>query len=226
MDVQRYELVEAFMESCMGDSAHDREHVYRVLDTALIIDREESDVDWEVLICACLLHDIGRKEQFENPSLCHAQVGAEKACRFLTDSGFGVDFVEQVRDCISSHRFRGDNEPRSLEAKILFDADKLDVTGAMGIARSLLYQGYVSTPLYRRSPEGEVLDGTGETEPSFFREYKFMLEKLYDRFYTRRGREMALSRRQAAVDFYDALLREVRESNQEGRAVLKALLQE
>ncbi len=226
MDAKRYQLVEDYMRRCMIDSAHDREHVYRVLYTALMIAREEPEVDWEVLTCACLLHDIGRKEQFENPALCHAEVGAEKAFRFLTDNGFGEDFAERVRECIAAHRFRRNNQPRTPEAKILFDADKLDVAGAMGIARSLLYQGYTGTPLYNLSPDGEVLDGTGEREPPFFREYRFKLEKLYDRFYTRRGRELALSRRQAAVDFYEALLREARESNEEGRAALKALLQE
>ena len=93
MDAKRYQLVEDYMRRCMIDSAHDREHVYRVLYTALMIAREEPEVDWEVLTCACLLHDIGRKEQFENPALCHAEVGAEKAFRFLTDNGFGADFA-------------------------------------------------------------------------------------------------------------------------------------
>lgn len=82
-----YQLLEEYMLSCMGDSAHDKEHVYRVLYSALEIAGEEPDVDYDVLICACLLHDIGRGEQFENPSLCHAQVGSEKAYRFLREQG-------------------------------------------------------------------------------------------------------------------------------------------
>ena len=43
----------------------------------------EKDVDMDVLICACLLHDIGRREQFEDSRVCHARAGADKAYRFL-----------------------------------------------------------------------------------------------------------------------------------------------
>jgi uncharacterized protein len=82
----------------------------------------------------------------------------------------------------------------------------------MGIARTLAYQGTVSAPMYSRSPDGSVSDGTGDTTASFFREYKFKLEKLYDRFYTAKGAFLAVQRREAAQRFYADLLREVRES--------------
>ncbi|MDE5993159.1 MAG: HD domain-containing protein, partial [Oscillospiraceae bacterium] len=64
-----YRLIEDHMLLCMNDSSHDRDHVYRVLYTALDIACTENDVDFDVLISACLLHDIGRREQFENPDL-------------------------------------------------------------------------------------------------------------------------------------------------------------
>ena len=60
------------MLSCMGDTAHDREHIYRVLYQAMELAKGEAGVDYEVLTAACLLHDIGRKEQYEDPSVCHA----------------------------------------------------------------------------------------------------------------------------------------------------------
>ena len=59
MTKKTYEQLEAYMKSCMQDSAHDMEHIYRVLYTALDIADHEKDVDYDVLICACLLHDIG-----------------------------------------------------------------------------------------------------------------------------------------------------------------------
>lgn len=224
MDAKQYHQLEAYMHSCMEDAAHDREHVYRVLHTALLISQSEENVDSDVLICACLLHDIGRKEQFADPTLCHARVGGDKAYRFLTENGFSQEFAEAVRHCIAAHRFRENCQPQSLEAKILFDADKLDAAGAMGIARTLLYQGHEGEPLYSLTSEGYVSDGSADTMPSFFHEYKFKLEKLYDRFYTRRGRELALQRRQAAVDYYHALLREAEQSHNGGEAVLEALI--
>ena len=69
MTKETYSLLENYMLSCMDDSAHDREHVYRVLYHALEIAKTLTNVDYDILIAACLLHDIGRKEQFENPAM-------------------------------------------------------------------------------------------------------------------------------------------------------------
>lgn len=211
MKKETYQMLENWMHSCMTDSAHDREHVYRVLYTALELARGEENVNYDVLIAACLLHDVGRQEQFANPSLCHAQVGGEKAYRFLLENGFDEDFARHVKNCIVSHRFRKSNPPESIEAKILFDADKLDVTGAIGVARTLMYSGQNLRPLYAVTEDG-ISDGSEDVEDCFFREYKFKLEKIYDRFYTNRGREAALERRAAAESYYENLLHEVRSS--------------
>lgn len=226
MDKRQYKIAENYMLSCMEDSAHDREHVYRVLNTALLIAHTEPGVDRNVLVYACLLHDIGRKEQFLDPKVCHAKVGGEKAFQFLLENGYDEGFAEKVRECIVSHRFRENHQPKSLEAKILFDADKLDAAGAMGIARTLLYQGHMGTPLYSLKPDGEVSDGTGDQINSFFQEYKYKLEKLYDRFYTSKGRELARERQKTAICFYEAMLQEVRQSHCSGRAILEELLQQ
>ena len=224
MEKAKFEQIEAYMCTCMEDSAHDREHVYRVLHTALLIAEGEGNVNRDVLICAALLHDIGRAEQFADPTRCHAKVGGEKAYRFLTGNGYSRDFAEQVQHCIMAHRFRANYPPKTVEAKILFDADKLDAVGTIGIARSLLYQGHEGIPLYTLTPEGTISDGIGDEEDSFFREYKFKLEKLYDRFYTVRGRELALQRQRAAVAFYQAMLSEARQSHDAGKAILSCLL--
>lgn len=198
------------MLACMADSAHDSQHIYRVLFTALDIAQHEKDVNFDVLISACLLHDIGRKEQSENPKLCHAEVGAEKARKFLIENGFSREFAESVADCIRAHRFRSCAVPKKIEEKILFDADKLDAAGLMGIARSLLYEGKAGTPVYNVSGTFDVLDGTQDEPPSFFREYNFKLKNVYEGFYTQRAKEIAIARRPAAQDFYKELLFEAR----------------
>ena len=212
MKQETYNLLENYMLECMGDSAHDKDHIYRVLYNAMDIAQAEQNADYDVLICACLLHDIGRKEQFENPKLCHAMVGGEKAYRFLIDNHFCKDFADKVKHCIQTHRYRQNNPPKSLEAQILFDADKIDATGAVGIARTLFYKGTVGEPLYSLLPDGRVSDGTGDEKPSFFQEYKYKLEKLYDRFYTKRGNEIAKERQKTAAAFYNAMLKEVSDS--------------
>lgn len=224
MDKEAYSLLETYMLSCMEDSAHDKEHVYRVLYYALEIAKTEEGVDHDVLIGACLLHDIGRKEQFENPVLCHAMVGSDKAYHFLAGHGFGADYAEQVKHCIRTHRYRKGNPPRSLEAKILFDADKLDVAGATGIARTLIYKGIVSEPLYSVLPDGTVSTGADDRSPSFFQEYKYKLENLYSNFYTAKAAEMAKERQRIAVEFYECLYREVNSACQNGRSELDRLV--
>lgn len=224
MTKQMYLELENYMLSSMEDSAHDCEHIYRVLYNALQIARNEENVNYDILIAACLLHDIGRKEQFADPSLCHAAVGAEKAHLFLMEQGFTPNFAEAVAHCIRTHRFRKAMPPQTVEARILFDADKLDVTGAIGIARTLMYKADMAEPLYHVLPDGRISDGTEDLDPSFFREYKFKLEKIYDRFYTKTGEAMARQRQKIAADFYESLYREVNGGYTEVKSMLQELL--
>lgn len=224
MNKSEYKRIEDYMLKCMSDSSHDKEHVYRVLYVALDIAGHETDIDYDVLIAACLLHDIGRKEQFDNPALCHAAVGADKAHRFLTDLGYSAEFAGKVASCVRAHRFRSDNPPVTKEEKILFDSDKIDVTGTLGIARTILYKGHVNQPLYNFDEAGCVSDGANDSASSFFQEYKFKLEKLYTRFYTKRGEEIALQRQHSAVSFYENMLKEVQETYQEGTELLNELV--
>ena len=225
MKRSEYEMLEEYMLSCMTDSAHDKEHIYRVLYVALDIAQNEKTVDKDVLIASCLLHDIGRQEQFADSRLDHAEVGAEKARCFLTAHGYSVDFADRVASCIAAHRFRTNSAPESIEAQILFDADKIDVTGTIGIARTIFYKGQVAEPLYTLDENGSVRDGTSDTEPSFFQEYKYKLEKMYTKFYTRRGTEIAAQRQQAAVSFYNSMLSEVRQSYAAGIHIIDEILE-
>lgn len=224
MKRDEFQKLEAYMRACMKDSVHDREHVYRVLHTALAIAEEYPEADTDILAAACLLHDIGREAQYADPSVDHAQAGAEAALPFLLRSGWPGERAERVCAAIRQHRYRSEEPPESLEAKILFDADKLDVTGAMGIARTLLYQGRMGHPLYRLDEQGRILPGEEDPGPSFLHEYANKLKKLYGRFFTRKGAELAQSRKKAAEDYCASLLEEIRASAERER--LLALLEE
>lgn len=221
MNTDTFQALEGYMQSCMADSAHDVQHVYRVLYYAMELAAAEPRVDYDVLITASLLHDIGRKEQLEDPAVCHAAAGAEKAGRFLRQLGTPEAQIEKITHCIRTHRYSKGSPPQTVEAKLLFDADKLDVTGAVGIARTLLYQGTMGQSLYTLTPEGLVSDGTGDRVPGFFQEYKRKLEGLYDGFLTVQGRDMAQSRQAAAVDFYNALLAETNSGYCRGQQLLQ-----
>ena len=222
MDKQHWTKLEEYMLLRMQDSAHDRQHVYRVLNNAIEIAKGEERVNMEVLMVAALLHDIGRADEKADSKADHAITGGDRAYQALIDLGYDHVFAEHVRQCIRTHRFRRNDPPATIEAKILFDADKLDVCGAVGIARTLMYSGAHDRPIYTTNPDGSIRDGKGDTEDSFFREYRFKLEGMYERFLTRRGAELAKERQRAAVDFYDALLAEVRTG--EGKMAIDSLL--
>ncbi len=226
MDKRMFEHIERHMLEKTEDSAHDRTHVERVLCGALDLAQYEKSVDFDVLIAACLLHDIARPLQAADERICHARAGAEMAYRFLQESGWSEANCAHVRDCVRTHRYRIDDVPQSIEAKILYDADKLDVTGALGIARTLQYGGQMSEPLYLLDENGNiVLEGGGADVSSFVQEYHFKLKNLYGRFYTARATELACECKKTMTTFYEALYGEVASTLENGRAALKAVLE-
>jgi len=209
MTKAQYEQLEGIMRAHMDDSAHDAQHVYRVLRTALEIAQAHPEADLDILIAACLLHDIGRARQYRDPKVSHAEAGADMAHAHLLALGWEEARAGRVADAIRAHRFRGHNPPRTIEAKILYDADKLDAAGALGVARTLMYQGIVGQPLYAADGRGEPLDGR-EDSGSFMNEYVIKLSRLYGGFHTPEGEAMARPRAKAARDFYESLLSEAR----------------
>lgn len=210
MTKKEYQSIEEYMLECMKDSAHDKMHVYRVLYMALDIGAHEADVDFDVLIAACLLHDVGRERQAQDLELDHAEIGAVMAHDFLLSIGWAESRASHVKDCVLHHRYRKGDMPVSIEAKIVFDADKLDVTGAVGIARTLIYGGQVTEPLYVLDDSGDIIKHGGGAEiSSFVQEYNYKLGGIYDRFYTDHARALAQHRKRAATHFYQSLMSEI-----------------
>ena len=224
MHAEQWRRLEAYMQERMQDSAHDCQHVYRVLNNALEIARYEENVNMDVLMAAATLHDVGRGDERADPGADHAITGGDRAYRLLRDMGFDEAFACHVRQCIRTHRFRRDDPPASIEARILFDADKLDVCGAIGIARTLMYAGAHGQTLYTQASDGTILDGACDPNDTFFREYRSKLEGMYGRFLTRRGAELAALRQAAARNFCAALLSEVRDHADSSRALLTRLI--
>jgi len=221
MNKNEYTTIESYMISKMNDSAHDIHHVYRVLNAAVDIANHTEAVSMEILIAACLLHDIGREQQFANPNLCHAQIGGEIAYEFLLSQNWPEPKAQHVKECIQAHRYRSSNPPQSIEAKILFDADKLDVCGAIGIARTLQYEGHTGDQLYILDKNEKIItDGGGANKSTFFQEYNFKLKKIYDTFFTEHARNLAKARQKASIDFYNALHSEISQNYENGRNFL------
>lgn len=225
MNKAEFAAIESHMLGLMKDSAHDCQHIYRVLYYCLDLARD-SGADMDVLIASALLHDIGRAAEYKNRKADHALVGAEMAYAFLLQLGWDVAGATRVRDCIASHRYRNDLQPESPEAKILFDADKLDATGTIGIARTIMYKALVGQPLYTVDADGRASSGDGDGRKSVFQEYHWKLKGIYGRFFTKRAGEIALERRQAAIDCYENMYREVTAAHETGACLLKGLLDE
>lgn len=220
MEKEMYLKIEKYMLFCMNDGAHDRQHIYRVLYTALDL-ADEYIVDKDALIAAAMLHDIGRDAQFKDPECDHAIVGSEMAYEYLLSIGWNKNRAAHVKACIETHRYRSSNPAVSIEAKILFDADKLDAAGTMGIARTLMYNGIVSQPLYSVDENGNVSSGGIDNEPSFFHEYNWKLKNVYDKFYTSKAKIIAEERRKASIDFYESMYNEVDAIHKKGFSLLK-----
>jgi len=210
MNKAMYETIENYMYRCMKDTAHDSEHIFRVLYLSLnIASKRKEKINFDVLIASCLLHDIGREEQFKNNKICHAEIGGIMAKDFLLKNNWSEQDSNHVKNCISTHRFRGNNVPETLEAKILFDSDKLDVTGCLGIARTLMYIGIVGINLYELTNGKICLGEERNDNETFLKEYNFKLKNLYDKFYTEEATETAKYQKERAQLFYNNLVDQI-----------------
>ncbi|MDH7485675.1 MAG: HD domain-containing protein [Anaerolineae bacterium] len=184
-----------------GDAAHDFDHVLRVLALAERIAQAEG-ADMAVVRTAALLHDIAHGE----PE--HHRRGAERARQLLASQP--PAFVEAVAHAIEAHRFRCEPQPRTLEAQVVSDADKLDAIGAVGVARAFAHTAQQGQRLFvplDEVDEASLASGPGHTA---VHEFVFKLSRLRDFLYTHTAREIARGRHEFMVDFFRRLDAEVR----------------
>ena len=180
-----------------GDTTHDFDHVLRVYFLAERIGQAE-EAAMAILRTATLLHDIARPEQDSGQVADHAIAGARRAREILT--GQPPDFVEAVARAIETHRFRANRPPQSLEAKILYDADKLDAIGAVGIARVFAYSAHRGQRLWAE-PDAN--------EHTAMKEFAVKLSKLKDALFTETAHAIAVERHAFMVEFFDRMADEV-----------------
>ncbi len=193
-----------------AESAHDFDHVLRVLALAERLARAEG-ADTEVVHAAALLHDIARSDEDETRGDDHAAMAAERASIILRERGIAPERVDAVSHAIAAHRFRGSVVPQTLEAKVLFDADKLDSIGAIGIARAYAVAGALNQRLW-----GEVAADTVATRNqrnsshTAVAEFAVKLSKVRERVFTASARQIADERHAYMVAFFERLEREVK----------------
>ena len=161
----------------------------------------------DVLMPAAILHDIGRKaEDDARGRRDHAKTGAAWAERILARRRYAEATRRRIVECIRAHRFRGRQRPLSLEAKVLYDADKIDSLGATGVGRAFLFAGEVGARLVNSGG----IKGTRSytSEDTAYREYMVKLRKLPARLRTRTGRAIGRQRATVMREFFRAFARE------------------
>lgn len=201
------EIEEAKTWYAANDPVHGFDHVLRVLQMAERIGAQLG-ANLKVLQAAALLHDAaGAHPEGEQVRSEHEMASADFARHILNQKQWPTQDIEAVIHCIQTHRYRSQQSPETLEAKILFDADKLDVVGAFGVARTIGYALQAEQPIYSE-PTMQFLE-TGEKEPgephSAYHEYLFKLRNVKQRLFTEPAKQIAEHRHQLLCAFFDQL---------------------
>jgi len=195
-----------------NETAHDFTHIERVLRLAERIGRSEG-ADMEIVRTAALLHDVKRDPIGVKSLRGHHLQSADFAGEVLRAEGWEEERIQSVQHAIRSHRFRETGEaPETLEAKVIFDADKLDAIGAVGVARAIAHSASHNLPFYFEPSEhflqtGEVLPGEVH---SAYHEYFFKLVKLKDCLYTLTAQSIAAERHSFMEVYFQQLAAEVK----------------
>jgi uncharacterized protein len=204
LDTIRRQVQQVFANAA---GSHDWQHSLRVHKLCLRIGPKEG-ADMTVLEAAAYLHDIGRLAQDKlNGSLCHAEKGAQLAEEIIAPLALTANRKQNIIHCVRSHRYRDDCPPKTIEAKILFDADKLDAIGAIGVARAYQFAGELGACLHNPdiSPEQAQPYSINDTG---HREYAVKLSKIKNCMMTEQGRCIAQGRHEFMAAFFERFLNE------------------
>ena len=173
-------------ESPRQSAAHQPDHLFRVRDRAIsLAGRFEKDegrnVDLEILALAALLHDID--EPFDDKE-GHVMMSMGRASEILKKIGYPDERAKRVLSVIEEHSSETPSQATSDESLVLFDADKLDGVGAIGIARTLVFCGQQGLP-----------------PPMAIKWYEEKIAKAAPLLRTKAGMHLARERAEYVLDF-------------------------
>lgn len=165
---------------------HGYDHTERVINLCKVIGIEYN-ADMAVLMPAAILHDIGR------PNDNHASHSAVQAKTILMEKVWDLAIIEGVVHAIDVHSFSARGEAKTLEARILSDADKLDAMGAVGVYRAAQY-GVEN----------------GRRIEDFIGHFHEKLLMLKDMLYTDMAKEMATKRHEFMLMYLEQIGKELK----------------
>jgi uncharacterized protein len=205
LDQNRWEsLCEHFLrDRGESDPAHGMDHVKRVVANALQL-AEIEGASLEVVLPAAWLHDCVVVPKDSSGRSTASRMAARTAREWLQTEGYDPACIDEIEHAIAAHSFSAGIRPRTIEAKVVQDADRLDSLGAIGIARCLVLGGGLDRPLYdmvdpfceRRDPDDSV-----STIDHFYTKLLLLRESMQ----TDSGRKEAARR----TEFMVAYLREL-----------------
>lgn len=186
------------------DASHDFQHIERVLQNAETILASEPEADREIVQIAVLLHDVSDKKYSDTK---------ENEDALLNSLNLSDDIKLHIKEIIESVSFNGGNEveAKSIEAKIVRDADRLDAIGAVGIARTFAYGGAKGRKLYDDAEEARIEMSEEEYRSKNTASVTHFYEKLLllkDLMTTEKGKQMAEVRHAFMVSFLQQLKNE------------------
>ena len=189
------------------DGVHGISHVQRVWKNASTIMRTEGG-DAGIVLAAIILHDCVVVEKSSPLRSQASTLAAQEATRILTRLGWDQERIEDVAHAIEAHSYSAKIVPRTLEAKILQDADRLDAMGMVGIARCFYISGRIGSALYDREDPTAMYRGLDDRRFAIDHFYAKLL-KLSSGFQTETGVQMAQSRHEKIQWFLQEFLAEI-----------------
>jgi uncharacterized protein len=193
----------------LDDPAHGWEHVNRVYTLALHI-AEREQAKRMVVGAAALLHDIGRTAS-HGSAQHHADLSVTLAREMLAAHRLSTDVLEEILHAIAAHSYSRGIEPRTLEARVVRDADRLDALGAVGILRWAVSATLRRTPRTRIYHPGDPFARRHELDDGAYMLDHFYtkLLKLGDSMSTETGRELAGQRTAFMRGYLEELQKEL-----------------
>jgi Predicted HD superfamily hydrolase len=189
------------------DGSHDVSHLLRVWRNICAI-RDHEGGDARVLVAATLLHDCVAVEKNSPFRSSASRLAAARATELLTEMGWDEESVASVAHAIEAHSFSAQITPRSLEAKILQDADRLDALGMVGVARMFYVSGRMGRYLY--DPEDPHATQRPYDDKNFAVDhFHTKLLHLADGFQTKTGISLARVRHERLKRFLEELMEEI-----------------
>lgn len=188
-------------------TGHDFWHIHRVNEMAKKIALEENA---NIYICelAALLHDVA-----DGKLVADEKEGLNRVRSFLNENKVEENDIEHVMEIISTMSFKGGNnkEMKTLEGKIVQDADRLDAIGAIGIARCMCYSGAKGRPIYEPNEEireNMTIEEYRSNKGNAINHFYEKLFKLKDSMNTNTGKNLAEDRHKYMEKFLEQFYNE------------------